>query len=100
MALLLSWGFGMGMSCSFVLIFAESSRHFRWAAHVLAMDEELQEIDTVSTTEDDDAFHHQQQEQQEERPRNNDEELFHLVVVLVDENDKDDHDCNNGTCMV
>lgn len=49
---LVAWGFGMGIGCSVVFLVAESSRHFRMATHIVAIDEELQEVDTVGTEED------------------------------------------------
>ena len=49
---LVAWGFGMGIGCSVVLLVAESSRHFRMVTHIVAIDEELQEVDTVGTDED------------------------------------------------
>ena len=49
---LVAWGFGMGIGCSVVLLVAESSRHFRMATHIVAIDEELQEVDTVGTDEE------------------------------------------------
>jgi len=72
---LLSWGLGMGLGCSFVMVFAESSRHFRWATQIQTIDEELQEIDTITTQEDADLMKFDDLDDDLDRDDNDDEDV-------------------------
>jgi len=101
----------MGLGISFVLVFAESSRHFRWATKILTLDEELQEVDTITTQEDaeliesyfddddDDAEGNDELDNDKEISVDDEEEIGDIHESLIcdsDDDDDDEHENEDG----